>query len=92
MGAISTTTNRVAIFGFVESRGLKNMAGCQSKAARFERLGPLLQVALTLIEQTVGAGHARDKHVRSLPEYFMKGSDSPAGAHKVRLRYQPLDN
>ena len=31
MGAISTTINRVAIFGFVESRGLKNMPGASRR-------------------------------------------------------------
>jgi hypothetical protein len=42
------------------SRGLKNVANTSRKPTQSEKPGPLPQVALTLIEQTVGAGHARD--------------------------------
>jgi len=46
--------------GRLSIAGSQEYPGCQSMTAQFERVGPLLQVALTLIEQTVGVGHARD--------------------------------
>jgi len=40
--------------------GSKKCSECPSNTAQSEKPGPLLQVAMTLIERIVGAAHARD--------------------------------
>ena len=50
MEQANSTNARTAI------AGSKKCSECQSNTTQSEKPGPLLQVALTLIEQTVGAG------------------------------------
>ena len=77
--------------------GSKKCSECQLNTTQFAKPGPLLQVALTLIEQTVGAGPLyRTERSSSDPRDILETPRLIAGTHEmfrlVRIRYNDFTN